>query len=514
MVRKEGRYTLQIYYVVRPKHGLVLDAKLRWMKPSECAGAGSGEALGLEMTDSLNVAAWVSFDGVSAVPYPEATACSLFGKNAAEKFVFSSNKKTYTHSDFVNAVDAGFFPGFLLRKPLNKAEKKLMLGSYGKVRLKPNFVSSEFVPPSKADLRGDGFSSKGAENMFYLVNTKRNLFLTKSLSWIDIGSIRKNKKLMSQLFCVRDDITAAQTVALWLTPPGESIFPCTSSTLKRKYRLTFSKPTSDFLTEGIYSRKLPSFLSRKPHNRKEVIAFQVALRGGLKGLEERTLQSLGGLSAEESEAESVAVALPTVVESPISGDTSISNEDLSSTKDGELLPCGSRLSEEECNGNEQFSFHHHTSSVAESSDLIRSVIETSIMFGKMVSDAQGLIAQRRLDLEMIQRQLLDLDHVAEFYSLNASDGFRMNRTRKEYLQKRRIIKDELIVLNMVIDYLSNGVTPNSIDGFVNGIMNLDRRCYTTRALTVSEVKHLIRNPKTQALILGETVEPAIGQVDA
>lgn len=53
-----------------------------------------------------------------------------------------------------------------------------------------------------------------------------------------------------------------------------------------------------------------------------------------------------------------------------------------------------------------------------------------------MSDAQGLVAQRRVDLEVIQHQLLDLDHVTEFYSLNASDGYRMNQTRKKYLRKK------------------------------------------------------------------------------
>lgn len=209
---------MEIYYIVRPKQNLVLDVNLRWKKASECGGSGPGEALGLEAADSMNVAAWVSFDGVSALSYPEETACSQFEKSLGEEFIFSKNKKVFSHLDFIEAADKGIFPDFLLRRPINKAEKKLLLGSYGKRHRKKNFRSDEFTPYSKVDLRGDKKNNEGAENMFYIVNTRRNLFLTKSLTWVDIGSIKSNKKLMSQLFCIRDDITAAQTVALWVTP--------------------------------------------------------------------------------------------------------------------------------------------------------------------------------------------------------------------------------------------------------------------------------------------------------
>lgn len=56
---------------------------------------------------------------------------------------------------------------------------------------------------------------------------------------------------------------------------------------------------------------------------------------------------------------------------------------------------------------------------------------------------------------------------------------------------------------MITNYFCNVITTSGINGFVNGIKNLDRRCYTTRALTISEVKGLIRNPETQAQILGD-----------
>ena len=79
---------MQTYYIVRPKHGLVLDSNLHWKRATECSGNGPGFALGLEMGDALNVASWASFDGVSAVPYPETTACSHFEKVLVDRFCF------------------------------------------------------------------------------------------------------------------------------------------------------------------------------------------------------------------------------------------------------------------------------------------------------------------------------------------------------------------------------------------------------------------------------------------
>lgn len=485
-----------MYYVIRPKDGLVLDVELCWKKAQECTGEGTGLALGLEMPDALNLASWVSFDGISASTYPETTACSLFEKDSDRAFFL--NKQTFSHCGFSQAVADGFFPDFLLRKPSGKAEKKLFLKRYRKEqrsREKKMCDDSAVIGFSKNDLRGDNFYNKGAENMFYIVNMKKNLFLTKSLGWTEIGALRKNRKLMTQLFSVRD-IEAAQVVSQWVTASGDTTSPCTSATLKRKFRLSFPNPTSDSLSDGIRSKKYPSFLTKKPESRKEVIAFQVALRSGLKNLEERTLLSLGkSMEPEILSAESDPINVELVVPADYGHDEDMLEEDL--------------LSAESVSGqdSESFGFQHHEASVIESSELIRSIVECAISFGKTLSDASGLIAKKRLDFEMVKRQLIDLDHVAEFYSLNASDGYRLNKARKELLQRRRVIKDEIFVLELMGNAFNNGATPSSINSFVNGVMGLDHRRYTPRVLTVDDVKNLIRNPKTQEMILGISSDP-------
>ena len=77
---------MQIYYIVRPKQNLVLGMDLLWKKPSECTETDLGLVLGLELKDALNVAAWVSFDGITAIPYSETTASSLFEKNLGKEY--------------------------------------------------------------------------------------------------------------------------------------------------------------------------------------------------------------------------------------------------------------------------------------------------------------------------------------------------------------------------------------------------------------------------------------------
>lgn len=488
---------MQTYYIVRPKHGLVLDSNLHWKRAMECSGNGPGFALGLEMADALNVASWASFEGVSAVPYPEATACSHFKKSVDGPFLL--RKKDFSHQEFADAVSQKIYPEFLLRKPLNKAEKKLLFGKFAKgEKLGDAKGKIPLTPTKKKDLRGDCEYSKGVENVFYIVNTKKGLFLTKTLSWVGISALRADKKLKSQLFTVRDDISVAQNLAHWMMPPGETASPCTPSTLKKKYRLVLPNPTSDSLVDGIRSHRLPSFLARKPESRREIAAFQLALRDGLFGLEERTLLSLGQIPETGTEEELGSDAQPHIEQDNTNGSDS---PDI--PLEPEYLLSGDPVVRER----ERFGFQCKVASVCETSDLIRDFVETAVTFGKMLNDVASLTAQRRLDLDIIQKQLVDLDHVTEFYSMNASDGYRLNKTRKDFLQRRRIIKNELAVLDMISNYLGDGATPAKINRFVNAVMGLDHRIYTTRVMTVEDIKNLIRNPKTQEVILGSH-EPA------
>lgn len=75
--------------------------------------------------------------------------------------------------------------------------------------------------------------------------------------------------------------------------------------------------------------------------------------------------------------------------------------------------------------------------------------------------------------------LLDIEHAAEFYSLNAAQGYRLYRLLHETRMERRRRKDQIAVCNIIID--------GGFDGLVDGttlkrISGMDTREYKPRIL--------------------------------
>ncbi len=75
--------------------------------------------------------------------------------------------------------------------------------------------------------------------------------------------------------------------------------------------------------------------------------------------------------------------------------------------------------------------------------------------------------------------LLDIEHAAEFYSLNAAQGYRLYRLLHETRVERRRRKDQIAVCNIIID--------GGFDGLVDGttlkrIAGMDTREYKPRIL--------------------------------
>lgn len=495
---------MQSYFIMRPKQGLILDENLAWKKFKDCVEGSGSSALGLDMNDAVRVASWLSYDGITAITYPEATMMS-----SAEKEIGASSKLSVCqmpHVSLESKVQEGIYPAFLLRKPANKTEKKILSRQLErKTPEKQGNAPELFVGITKKDLGKNEVIYKGDDSVYYIVKPKKAMFLTKALTWIGIDEIRKDKKQISLLFTVKDDIAQAQNVCQWIAASGEIVSPCTPNYLKRKFNISFPNTAEDSLKAGLRTRRYPSFLGRKPKERREIAAFQMELRHGLKGMEERMNQALGqtestavqsqknsgkSFDASDPEAEAVVNLLEAKYDDVKLEETAAEE---SETED-EVLSGQA----EDC----VCEFQNWTVSVAESSDLIKQMIESAVAFGKMMSDVPSLLAQKKLDLEMIQRQLVDLDHMAEFYNLNAADGYRLNKNRQEILKKRRIIKNEIFVLELASSYFDNGATPMKIHSFVNSVMGMDRRRYMPRAMTVADVRKIVQNPKTQSVILG------------
>lgn len=493
---------MPLYFILRPKQGFILNRDLAWKKFGDCEEGSDSAAIGLDINDAVRVASWLSYDGVTAITYPEATMMSNVEKAMGRTFPLAICQMP--HSDFEKRVEEGIYPAFLLRKPANKAEKKLLSRQLEKRASEKQGDAPElFVGVTKKELDRSEVICKGDDNVFYITKPKKAMFLTKALTWISIDEIKKDKKRLSQLFVVKDSISLAQNVCQWVTASGETVSPCTPSSLKRRFNMTFPNVAEDSLQAGLRTRKYPSFLGRKAKERKEIVAFQMELRHGLKGLEERVIKAMGqtedaapGKAAEEISYDAADTEAKAVVELLESKYDDLSLEQSAEAESEDELLSGK--SPEEC----VCEFKNWAVSVADSSELIRKMVGNAIAFGEMMNDVPNLLAQKKLDLEMVQRQLVDLDHMAEFYNLNASDGYRLNKNRQEILQKRRVIKNEIFVLELASNYLDNGATPARIRTFVNSVMGMDRRRYMPRAMTVSDVKRIVQNPKTQNAILG------------
>ena len=91
------------------------------------------------------------------------------------------------------------------------------------------------------------------------------------------------------------------------------------------------------------------------------------------------------------------------------------------------------------------------------------------------------IEQRRLYLiQMIHNidlEIVDIEHAAEFYVLNASQGYKLYKLLHEARNKRRKYKDELQKINLA---LGTSMESNRMENLERSILGLYNRKYTPR----------------------------------
>ncbi len=103
-----------------------------------------------------------------------------------------------------------------------------------------------------------------------------------------------------------------------------------------------------------------------------------------------------------------------------------------------------------------------------------------------ISELNGLYdeIQKRKDelskqLNNINKELLDVEHYIEFCNLNAAQGYKAYKMLKERRIIRRSIKNELEVLNIIID---KKIGKPVLDEIVKEVEKLDKRTYEPRVL--------------------------------
>lgn len=103
-----------------------------------------------------------------------------------------------------------------------------------------------------------------------------------------------------------------------------------------------------------------------------------------------------------------------------------------------------------------------------------------------VSDLNGLrsdAAKRKEELckqlSDVGKELLDIYHYIEFCNLNAAQGYKAYKMVKERRIKRRTIKNELVILDAILEKkISDSIT----EEIEKVIQNLDERTYSPRIL--------------------------------
>jgi hypothetical protein len=103
-----------------------------------------------------------------------------------------------------------------------------------------------------------------------------------------------------------------------------------------------------------------------------------------------------------------------------------------------------------------------------------------------VSDLNGLAKdadKRRTELlnqlNEVNQELCDIEHWIEFTNLNAAQGYKAYKMLKERRIKRRSIKNELNVIDVILD---KKISETVSDDIRKSVQNIDDRTYSPRIL--------------------------------
>ena len=104
-----------------------------------------------------------------------------------------------------------------------------------------------------------------------------------------------------------------------------------------------------------------------------------------------------------------------------------------------------------------------------------------------INDMNGLVKDAIERKEILEKQLHDLEdekqdieHYIEFQNLNAAQGYKASKELKICRVKRRSVKNELAVINIILNQSIKDILNNEVR---NKVEELDRRTYKPRVRT-------------------------------
>lgn len=104
-----------------------------------------------------------------------------------------------------------------------------------------------------------------------------------------------------------------------------------------------------------------------------------------------------------------------------------------------------------------------------------------------INDMNGLVKDARQRKEILEKQLkdledekIDIEHYIEFQNLNAAQGYKASKELKICRVKRRTVKNELAVIDIILELQMKEIVSSKI---YQKIEELDRRTYKPRVRT-------------------------------
>ena len=101
-----------------------------------------------------------------------------------------------------------------------------------------------------------------------------------------------------------------------------------------------------------------------------------------------------------------------------------------------------------------------------------------------INDMNGLVKEAKRRKEILERQLheledekIDIEHYIEFQNLNAFQGYKASKELKDCRVKRRSVKNEIAVINIILEYQMKELVSSEIH---QKIEELDRSTYKPR----------------------------------
>lgn len=81
------------------------------------------------------------------------------------------------------------------------------------------------------------------------------------------------------------------------------------------------------------------------------------------------------------------------------------------------------------------------------------------------------------EIQKADLEIVDIEHAAEFYNLNASQGYKIYKMLHDVRNKRRDMKDECTKIEMI---LGTSMKKANLENLERSILGLDNRKYTPR----------------------------------